>query len=64
MLTLWSIRANRPVVDQALDVCHRPTGDATRVPEEVATELRLRHQGTRTVVYADGRRETRNERIG
>ena len=29
------------------------------IPEEVATELRLRHQGTRTVVYADGRREPR-----
>ena len=29
------------------------------IPEEVATELGLRHWGTRTVVYADERREQR-----
>ena len=29
------------------------------IPEEVATELGLRHWGTRTVVYADERREER-----
>ena len=29
------------------------------IPEEVATELGLRHRGTRTVVYADERREER-----
>ena len=33
---------------------------ATRVvPVEIATELGLRHWGTRTVVYADERREER-----
>ena len=29
------------------------------IPEEIATELGLRHWGTRTVVYADERREER-----
>ena len=29
------------------------------IPEEVATELGLRHRGTRTVVYADEQREDR-----
>ena len=29
------------------------------IPEEIATELGLRHRGTRTVVYADERREQR-----
>ena len=29
------------------------------IPEEIATELGLRHWGTRTVVYADERREAR-----
>ncbi len=29
------------------------------IPEEIATELGLRHEGTRTVVYADERRERR-----
>ena len=29
------------------------------IPEEIATELGLRHEGTRTVVYADERREER-----
>jgi len=29
------------------------------IPEEVATELGLRYEGTRTVVYADERREER-----
>ena len=29
------------------------------IPEEVATELGLRHEGTRTVIYADERREER-----
>ena len=29
------------------------------IPEEIATELGLRHWGTRTVVYADERREQR-----
>ena len=36
------------------------TGAVTLViPEEIATELGLRHWGTRTVVYADERREER-----
>jgi len=29
------------------------------IPEEIATELGLRYEGTRTVVYADERREQR-----
>ncbi len=29
------------------------------IPEEIATELGLRYEGTRTVVYADERREER-----
>lgn len=29
------------------------------IPEEIATELGLRHQGTRTVIYADERSEER-----
>ena len=35
------------------------TGAVTLViPEEIATELGLRHWGTRTVVYADERRKS------
>ena len=29
------------------------------IPEEIATELGLKHKGTRTVIYADERREKR-----
>ena len=29
------------------------------IPEEIATELGLRHRGTRTVIYADERRDER-----
>lgn len=29
------------------------------IPEEIATELGLRHEGTRTVIYADERRDER-----
>ena len=38
-----------------------PTPEAVSlvIPEEVATELGLRHEGTRTVIYADERREER-----